>query len=289
MKTFNNKYLFTSILFAIVCILFTASCSNSNDDSSAPANNELSGLTKIQEISDDSYTFLFYTKSGSLTIGYNEIYLQVKNKSTGELEKNASLSWQPMMQMPTMSHSCPYSAIEKASGSQTLYKGFIIFQMASSDTNIWHLTVNYNIGSNETGLVELNPNVSTTDQIKLQSFMGNDGTRYVLALVEPSSPKVGSNDMTAYLYKMQDTNTFIPIENYTIKIDPRMPAMGHGSSGNVNLTSSGSGLYSGKVGFTMSGEWQINLIVLNSNGEVISGEEVTDNHLASSLFFDLKF
>jgi len=288
MKTFNNKYLFTFILFAFVCVLFTTSCSNSNDDSSAPAN-ELSGLTKIQEISDDNYTFLFYTKSGSLTIGYNEIYLQVKNKSTGELEKNASLSWQPMMQMPTMSHSCPYSTIEKASGSQTLYKGFIIFQMASSDTNIWHLTVNYNIGSNETGLVELNPTVSTTDQIKLQSFMGNDGTRYVLALVEPSSPKVGSNDMTAYLYKMQDTNTFIPIENYTIKIDPRMPAMGHGSSGNVNLTSSGSGLYSGKVGFTMSGEWQINLIVLNSNGEVISGEEVTDNHLASSLFFDLKF
>jgi len=287
MKTLNNKYLFTFALFAFICILFTTSCSD--NDSSAPVN-ELSGLTKIQEISDDDYTFLFYTKSGSLAIGYNEIYLQVKNKSTGELEKNASLSWKPMMQMPTMSHSCPYSTIEKASGSQTLYKGFIIFQMASSDTDTWQLTVNYNIGTNEAGRVELNPTVLSTEIEKLKNFTGSDNTKYILALAEPSSPKVGSNDMTAYLYKKQDMNNFIPVENYTIKIDPRMPSMNnHGSSGNVDLTSSGSGLYSGKVSLTMSGDWKINLIVLDSNNQIIKGEEVTTDHLESSLFFDLEF
>ncbi|MDR3273288.1 MAG: FixH family protein [Flavobacteriaceae bacterium] len=288
MKKPNNKF-FHILLFSFITILFTASCGNDDNNEIITPDNETSGLAKIQEISDDSYTILFYSKSGNLTVGYNEIYLQVKNKSTGEWEKNASLSWQPIMQMTDKSHSCPFGSLEKVSGKQTLYKGFVIFTMASSETDIWKLAVNYNIGS-KNGKIEPNLDVLAVKRKNLQNFTGDDNTKYVLALAEPASPSVGSNDMIACLYKMQDMNTFIPVENYTIKIDPRMPDMNnHTSSNNVDLTSSGSGIYRGKANFTMTGYWKINLIVYDSNHQIIKGEEVTDTHLASSVFFELEF
>ncbi len=45
--------------------------------------------------------------------------------------------------------------------------------------------------------------------------------------------------------------------------------MGHGSPNNVNPVSTGKGHYKGKVNFTMTGEWKINVIV-KKDGNIIS-------------------
>jgi hypothetical protein len=288
MKKLSNKF-YILILSIFASVLFTTSCRDKNE--SYFYINETPELTKIQEVSNSDYTFSLYTKSGNLTTGYNRIYFQVKDKSTGSLilNKDMQLSWKLMMQMPSMSHSCPYSDIAKTSGMQTLYDSFAIFPMASDAEDVWNLTLNYNIGS-KSGSVQLNPNVSAANLQNLQNFAGSDGKNYFIALVEPSAPKMGTNDMTAYLYEMQDMNTFVPVDNFTVKIDPRMPAMeNHNSPNNIDLTSSNSGLYSGKVNFTMSGYWKINMIVLDSDNQTIAGEEVTDTNPASSLFFELQF
>ncbi len=39
---------------------------------------------------------------------------------------------------------------------------------------------------------------------KVNSFVGADNVRYVVAMVEPNSPKVAQNDMVAGIWKMQD-------------------------------------------------------------------------------------
>ena len=283
MKNTKKIYFFAAIALLISISLF--SCS-SDDTSDIPfPENETSGLIKIQEFTNSNYIVSLYTQSGKLTTGYNEIFLQIKNKTTGEFEKNSSVSWLPVMHMTTKSHSCPYSSVEQVKEKPTLYKGFIIFQMAGNESEFWELSLQLNNSETITDTIQ----VVNTTQRTVQVFTGTDATRYVLALI-PSTPFVGINDISACLYKMQDMNTFIPVDQYTIKLDPRMPGMGnHTSPNNTDLTSYGSGIYKGKVSLTMTGYWKLNLMLLTSENQVLKGEKITDTQEASSLFFEMEF
>ena len=49
------------------------------------------------------------------------------------------------MHMTMMMHSGPKSTIKKAEGKETLYNGYIIFQMAENATEKWDLTVDYTV------------------------------------------------------------------------------------------------------------------------------------------------
>ncbi|WP_321538517.1 hypothetical protein [Flavobacterium piscinae] len=121
--------------------------------------------------------------------------------------------------------------------------------------------------------------------------MGTDNVRYIVALIDPRNPKVALNDMTVGVYKMENMMNFPVVNNYTLKIDPRMPSMGnHGSPNNLDLTQSDSDeFYHGKVSLTMTGYWKINLQLLNASDEVLKGEVVTETTESSSIFFEIEF
>ena len=70
--------------------------------------------------------------------------------------------------------------------------------------------------------------------------------------------------------------TFPAEDNFSITMTPEMPSMGHGSPNNVNPVLTKNGHYKGKVNFTMTGDWRINL-VLNKEGK------------STTTFFDLLF
>lgn len=106
---FSYKIMFA--LFAIA-FLFT-SCRNDGGDPVTPAVNELEGLTKIKEFSNDTHTIELYSATGTTFLGYNDIKLRIKNKSNNQYEKNATVSWMPIMHMTSMSHSCPKSTVAK--------------------------------------------------------------------------------------------------------------------------------------------------------------------------------
>ncbi len=66
-------------LVAIFAIAFTfVSCSN--DDETTV--NELDGITKIKEITNDTHTIELYSHDGSLEQGFNEITLRIKDNTT---------------------------------------------------------------------------------------------------------------------------------------------------------------------------------------------------------------
>lgn len=281
----NFKYL--SIL--LLAITFY-SCSSDNDSTSENPTDETLGLVKIQELSNENHIIELYSETGKLTQGYNPISLRIKDKTTDKYITNASLNWMPIMNMATMKHSCPKSLIEKVSGKQTLYNGNIIFQMAQNTTEFWELTINYTINTIDyTAKAKIN--VTASEKRTVSSFTGNDGARYVLAYISPKSPKVAINNMAAGLYKMQDMMTFTAVDNFKVKIDPRMPSMGnHSSPNNTDLTQSTTGgFYNGKLSLTMTGYWKINLQLLNVSGEILKGEEVTPENVSSSLFFEIEF
>lgn len=280
------KILKYTVLLLLAIISF--SCSSDDDSSSIPID-ETSGLHKIQEMTNDTHVIELFSSTGSLVQGYNRISLRIKDKKTNNYITDAKIEWIPLMHMAMMQHSCPRSQVEKKD-KKTVYEGDIIFQMAQNETEYWELTIAYEIN---------NVSYTATDKISVpastkrtvSSFMGSDGNNYVIAYIAPFSPKVALNDMAVGIYKMKDMMTFEAVNNFKIKIDPRMPSMGnHGSPNNTDLLQSETnGFYKGKLSLTMTGYWKINLQVLNADNEVLKGEPVTADNPSSSLYFEIEF
>ena len=274
-------------LVAIFAIAFTfVSCSN--DDETTV--NELDGITKIKEITNDTHTIELYSQMGSLEQGYNEISLRIKDNTTDKYIKNAEVSWAPLMHMTSMSHSCPYSAVEKVTENGTLYSGYIMFQMAQNETEYWDLKIDYTINGVDYTVTSV-IDVPASAKRKVNTFTGSDGVKYLVAYIEPHHPKVAVNDMKVGVWKMQSMMNFPVVDGYTVKIDPRMPSMGnHTSPNNVHATQAvAGGLYDGKLSLTMTGYWKINLQLANAEGTILKGEEITETVTASSIFFEIEF
>lgn len=271
----------------IVMSLTFGSCSN-DDNKTTP--NELDGLIKFKEITNNNHTIELFSNKGALQQGYNEINLRIKNNTSNDYFKNAEISWTPIMHMTSMSHSCPYSSVDKITDEGTLYKGYIMFQMAQNDTEYWDIKIDYTIdgiGYSVTSVVD----VPSSEKRVVNTFTGTDGTKYLLTLVEPSNPKVAVNDIKIGVWKMQNMMDFPVVDGYTVKIDPRMPSMGnHSSPNNINATQIvPNGLYHGKLALTMTGYWKINLQLANAAGDILKGEEITETVESSSIFFEIEF
>lgn len=279
----------TSIKYIVAIFAMTLTfVSCSNDDETTV--NELDGITKFKEITNDTHTIELYSHMGSLEQGYNEITLRIKDNATDKYIKNAEVSWAPLMHMTSMSHSCPYSVVEKVTENGTLYEGYIMFQMAQNDTEYWDLKIDYTINGVDYTATDV-IDVPASAKRKVNTFTGSDGTKYLVAYIEPHHPKVAINDMKIGVWKMQNMMTFPVVDGYTVKIDPRMPSMeNHTSPNNVHATQAvAGGLYDGKLSLTMTGYWKINLQLANAEGTILKGEEITESVTASSIFFEIEF
>lgn len=272
-------------LFAMATILFV-SCSD--DDNSPIITNETDGLLPIKTLHNDTHSINIFTKSGTLLEGYNQIFFQLKDHNNNYIN-DASIEWNPIMYMHGMSHTCPFSAVTKLEGKQTLYQGYIIFQMASNDMEYWELTFDYTV-EGITYQISERVDVFQSEKRRVSSFVGSDEQQYLVALIEPSDPKVALNDMIAGIFKMENHHHYSVVNHHTLEIDPRMPGMGnHGSPNNQHLTQSTDGFYHGKLSLTMTGYWKINLKLKNQNEDVLKGESVTETQPSSSIFFEIEF
>lgn len=275
-------------ILPVILALVIISCSDDDDDASPI--NEIEDLIKVQDISNDKHTIEVYTKSGKLVQGYNDITIRIKDNLTQDFVENAIMSWKPIMHMAEKTHSCPKSDLLKVADKQTIYKGYIIFQMAENETEKWDLTFNYTVNDIAYEAVDLIA-VPASSKRTITSVMGVDGVKYVLALIEPQKPEVKINDITIGLFKMESMMSFPVVENFKINLDPRMPSMGnHSSPNNQDLVfNPTSKMYDGKLSLTMTGYWKLNLILRNQNNEILKGEAVTEENEASTLFLEIEF
>lgn len=276
-------------ILPIACIALFFSCST-DDDNNPPTVNEVEGLELIQSIINGDQTIELFNQKGLFETGYNKISLRLKDNTTDAYIENATFSWMPIMQMPTMQHSCPKSAITKALGKDTVYEGFIIYQMTNTDGSGWSITLNYVINDIEYSVTET-INVMQYENQNTTTFMGSDDTKYIIALIEPKNPSIAVNTMKVGLFKMQNMMLFPVVEDYTITLDPRMPGMGnHSSPNNTDLTfNNADNFYYGDLSLTMTGYWKLNLKLMNANDDVLKGEDVTEDNTSSSLYLELEF
>ncbi|MFO8147417.1 MAG: hypothetical protein ACQEWG_14155 [Bacteroidota bacterium] len=271
----------------LLLVIFT-SCSSDSDEI-MPVN-EVADLVKIQTMENENHQVELYSSSGQLEQGYNKIFLRIKNKSDQKYVTNANIEWNPIMHMETKQHSGPISEVTKTPATETLYEGFIVFQMAENPTEYWSLTLDYTVNGENYTLTDRIA-VPASPRRRVTTFTGTDGIKYILALIDPATPKVATNDISMGVFKMENMMTFPVVDGYKVKIDPRMPSMGnHSSPNNVDLIQAMEDhLYYGKLNLTMTGYWKLNLQLENNLGEIVKGEPVTDTNEASTLFLELEF
>jgi len=285
MKTI--KFFFTALF---ITVMFT-SCTDENDDSIVVETNPLESLNLLTTIDSNNHSIEVYSEQNQYTIGYNEFFYRIKDNATDTYISDATISMNPLMHMTMMSHSCPKSVVGKTADA-SVYSGFTVFQMPGNDTEYWELNFEYSFGGqtyNTAERIEVKAPIDGKKRVNI--FTGVDESRYVLAMM-PMKPEVAINDFSAMLFKMENMMTFTVVEGYTIGIDPRMPGMGnHSSPNNEDLTFDVSNgmMYKGKLSLTMTGYWKINLKVMDANGGVLKGEDVTKENESSSIFFEMEF
>ncbi len=219
-----------------------------------------------------------YTKETTIKTGYTKFYVAVYDSATNKRIDDAHIHLEPMMDMGMMQHSAPYENPASSEAFDHLFPCSVVFLMPSTG-GTWTLNMEiHNHVSNKEGDVSFP--ITVTDPVKatLKSFTAaNDGAKYFIALIDPAKPKVGINDFEFALYKKEGMQ-FPADSSLTSTMYPEMPSMGHSSPNNVDPVHVGNGHYKGKVNFTMTGLWKVNLDFMN-------GAAVAD----TTQYFEIEF
>ena len=247
---------------------------------------EIPSLT--QEI-DGKYRLRFFSPTGSLHTGYNDIYVVATKIISANYIKDIEVSnFTPLMSMASgMIHSTPTS--ESISnfdnGILAVRHGWVSFVMNSSENGSWDLDFDIRIlSTKEHFSLPITVNALPEGQKWISQFKVGEQA-YHISLVNPTEWVVGTNEIEAYITEVSaDKKTpYRPADKkFTVEITPTMPDMGfHSSPEGEPLTASESGIYNGVVNFTMTGLWRLHLTVKDAEGNVIAGGDDADHGFSS--------
>jgi len=224
---------------------------------------------------NSTYSITLYARD-TLFEGYNKLFLSVKEAGTMEDVTEATLSLHPLMDMIDMKHAAPVENPQEIANDEGYFEGAVVFIMPSTGMMGWTLGVEVNAAGNEDSGSLIIPVVTSPEEPrKFNVISPLDDTKYFVSLVDPADPGIGMNDCEITVHYKENMMSFPPAEDLTIEIEPEMPSMDHGSPNNVNPVHTGSGHYSGKINFTMTGWWRIHFVI-RKGGDVITDESYLD-------------
>ena len=270
----------TLFFILIVAITFNSACKK---DAVLEIEDPKESLVKISEaFAIGSASKVELWSKTELSTGYQKLYVALYDSASNKTINKASVQILPMMDMDMngmkMSHSAPLENPESIDAESSLFACAAVFTMPSSgETGKWNMLIMVKKeGQTKYGIAKMAIQVKQSDPERVKTITAGDGSKLTIAYVSPNTPKVGVNDFEIAIFKKQDMMSFPAQDAYTVTMTPEMPSMGHGSPNNVNPTLTKNGHYKGKVNFTMTGDWRINLI-LNKDGKT------------TNTFFDLLF
>ncbi len=308
---FMKKIIF---FLTAICVVVIA-CTKDKTDYEAEIDNSVSEHFQFEEatsVHSEKYIISLEALNGALYKGYNELRLKITNKQTKETVKASDVTFLPILTNVNGGNtSCPHSFdfIQSTAG---YFTGYSVFTSKSSANENWVLFISFKV-DNQTYTV--NQTISILEQpnknLNMTAFLGEDDEKYFIALKSPQKPKISENILVAGIYKFNKPTTppsgsfpdpsqfsYTEASGYTLKLDPRMPesSMGnHSSPNNKDLTQQPDGMYQGIVNYTMTGNWTLNFIMLNNQGEILKGTEVSKDFTPglegakSNLFIDILF
>jgi len=236
---------------------------------------DVEGLTKIAEVElNNINTNVGIYARGELVTGYNTLYFAATDPETGNVIDDGHFEVSPMMKMDAgHEHGTPVlNEVLSTVDEKSLYKMGVYFVMSSMGGQ-WRLDFEFHNHA-ESGHQESTVNVEVAEPSDRNSgnFMAMDDSSMLFACwVMEEDPIVGMNDFTMAIFERENMMTWTPVNDINIRIEPEMPTMGHGSPGNVNPTSIGSGQYKGEVNFTMTGYWKVNIEMTRNSNQVSNG------------------
>ena len=272
------KRIIKLLTLALPALLIIASCDKDETTTPTTPDDPLSEYTAIGEENAATlgYTLKLYANE-DLFMGYNYMLVKVTNTSTKEVVENATVTFNPMMDMGAMKHTCPTEQ-PTYNSSLSVYEGTTTFIMPTTAMGDWTFNI---IVKDDQGNEEIIPFavtvVAKTEKV-FYSFVSDANSNQTLfvALVGPLMPEVGINDYEIVIYERQSMMSFPPLETVSVEIEPTMPSMGHGSPNNVHPTHTTNGHYMGKVNFTMTGYWKIDQEIKTGSGDLMNDDGYMD-------------
>lgn len=269
---FNMTYMKFRIhyLFYILSIAMVSVLSSCNDDDIVTDPTE--GLTKISE----GYALGAAAKvelwaKDALITGYNQVFVAVYDSVSGHRITDAHIHFHPEMTMTgmAMTHGTYFEDPEEEPVNQ-IFPGAIAFVMPSGDMGSWELEIHlHNHHNDKEGQATFDITVADPASPTIKSFVTDGGDKIFVASYFPEEQKVGINKYELIAFRKDGDFAFNPVDDFTFTLEPEMPSMGHGSPNNVNpVFTSTHGHYAGKVNFTMTGGWRLNLD-LNQNSTLL--------------------
>ena len=274
----------TTLFVTILCFA-AGSCTKDKTDYASEIGTEVPQHLEFKEayaLNSNGYNISLEAINGTFYTGYNEIHLTVTDGLTGENVKPAGITFRPTLVEATgQKTSCPHLYALAYQEDAGYFSGYSVFTAESGAAGTWDLRIGFTVGGQTYAVdqritVEQHPNKNRN----MTTFTGKDDRQYLIALVSPQTPSVGENELIAGIYRLDvddQQGGYTQVDGYTLLLDPRMPepSMGnHSSPNNVDLTQQEDGLYRGLVNYTMTGNWTLNLIMLNSDGRILRGTEV---------------
>ncbi|MEP2024473.1 MAG: FixH family protein [Reichenbachiella sp.] len=264
------KNLHKILLIAVLAIAQACSDDNEKDDM-----NPTDGMIEVASVAvpdSDFKVVMFVDENETLEVGYNEFSLGLYTND-GEWLSNSHLSITPMMDMSEMDmmHSAPFESDEHDASMEMLQTFATVFVMPSMMGD-WTLDVSImEMDSEFEGEVSLPVTVTEPELTRLKSVTSNE-VGYFITMINNPDFAVDSNEIEFTIHKRETMMSWPAVEDFTIEIEPEMPAMGHGSPNNVNPVHEGNGHYKGTVNFTMTGDWVINVIVKDGDTVILEDE-----------------
>lgn len=307
MRSFN--------FMVIALCLAVTSCTLEKTDFEAEINREVTEHFEFKEavsLQTNSYKISIEALNGTFYKGYNEIRIKIINTQTDQTISNSEFTFLPVLSdLDDNKTSCPHRYNLVYNSDEQYYSGYTVFTSESNPMGNWEVYISFT--DNNQVFTAHQPVIireQNNKNLNMTSFTGNDREQYFIALVAPQKPKVAENQLIAGIYKYNPPTepagtfpdpsrfSYSEVSNHTLLLDPRMPepSMGnHSSPNNQDLRQRPDGLYYGVVNYTMTGNWTLNFILLNPNGEVIKGTEVPTDFTPgiegakSELYIDILF
>lgn len=220
-------------------------------------------LYEIISYTENGITATIYSDQEELIVGYNNLTVKFESESLSLESEPVTVS--PVMDMTTMTHSCPLEYQDSIVTEGEISLG-LTFLMASGEMGSW--TVAFALAETS---ITIPVTVNEPEYSRLVSFTSDtNGITYYVAYIEPMDPEVGQNDMEIAVYKKVSMMNWPAVDGLTFEMTPWMPSMEHSSPNNVDPVNTSNGHYEGTVNFTMTGDWEIQLTMMD--GDTVLGE-----------------
>lgn len=303
------------ILFFIVVCITLVSCTKAKTDYEAELNTVVTEHDVFKEAATataGAYRVSIEALNGTFYKGYNEIRLRITdNQENGKINVSAA-TFLPVLASEDGNTSGPHRYDLLNEPTEGYLSGYVVLTCASSTDANWTFYIGFTV-NNQNFTIQKTVNVQeqTNKNLNMTSFTGSNGEQYFIALVAPQKPKVAENELVAGIYKFNKPTedpvkdfpdprqfSYSTVAGYSLLLDPRMPeaSMGnHSSPNNKDLTQQADGLYHGIVNYTMTGNWTLNLMLLDENGTVLKGTAVPVDRTPgvegakSELYIDILF